>query len=98
MARIYLTPWQKFRVVTLPQVMPQFFASASTALGFAWKAVITAEILALPKLGIGRQMQFHKIHIEIPELFAWTLLVIILSVILEFSFRFLLKKAGQRYD
>ena len=98
MAQIYLKPWQKFRLVTLPQVLPQFFASASTALGFAWKAVITAEILALPKFGIGRQMQFHKIHVEIPELFAWTLLVIILSVILENAFRLLLKKAGQRYD
>ncbi len=98
MAQIYLTAWKKFRFVTLPQVLPRFFASASTALGFAWKAVITAEILALPKLGIGRQMQFHKIHIEIPELFAWTLLVIILSVVLEYSLKLLLKKAGQRYD
>jgi NitT/TauT family transport system permease protein len=98
MAQIYLTPWKIFRYVTLPQVLPHFFASASIALGFAWKAVITAEILALPKLGIGRQMQFHKIHIEIPELFAWTLLVIILSVILEYIIKRLLRKAGQRYD
>ncbi len=98
MAEIYLRPWQKLRYVSLPQILPQFFASASTALGFAWKAVITAEILALPKLGIGRQMQFHKIHIEIPELFAWTLLVIILSVALEYAFRFVLKKAGRKYD
>ena len=79
-------------------MLPQFFASASTALGFAWKAVITAEILALPKLGIGRQMQFHKIHVEIPELFAWTLLVILLSVILENALKFALRKAGKRYD
>ncbi len=98
MAKIYLTPWKKLRYVSLPQILPTFFASASTALGFAWKAVITAEILALPKLGIGRQMQFHKIHIETPELFAWTLLVIILSVLLEHAFGLLLKKAGQRYD
>jgi NitT/TauT family transport system permease protein len=98
MAKIYLSPWKKLRYVTLPQVLPQFFASASTALGFAWKAVITAEILALPKLGIGRQMQFHKIHVEIPELFAWTLLVILLSVILENALKFALRKAGKRYD
>jgi NitT/TauT family transport system permease protein len=84
--------------VTLPQVLPQFFASASTALGFAWKAVITAEILALPRLGIGRQMQFHKIHVEIPELFAWTLLVILLSVIMEYTFKLVLKKARRKYD
>ncbi len=98
MSQIYLTPWKKLRYVSLPQILPHFFASASTALGFAWKAVITAEILALPKFGIGRQMQFHKIHVEIPELFAWTLLVILLSVLLESIIRFLLRKAGQRYD
>lgn len=98
MAQIYLTPWKKLRYVSLPQILPQFFASASTALGFAWKAVITAEILALPKFGIGRQMQFHKIHVEIPELFAWTLLVILLSVLLETVIKILLRKAGQRYD
>ena len=98
MAQIYLTPWKKLCYVSLPQILPTFFASASTALGFAWKAVITAEILALPKFGIGRQMQFHKIHVEIPELFAWTLLVILLSVLLENVIRILLKKAGQRYD
>lgn len=98
MAAVYLTPWKKLRYVTMPQVLPQFFASASTALGFAWKAVITAEILALPRLGIGRQMQFHKIHVEIPELFAWTLLVILLSVVMEYTFKLVLKKARRKYD
>ncbi len=98
MAQIYLSPWKKLRYVSLPQVLPQFFATASTALGFAWKAVITAEILALPRFGIGRQMQFDKIHFDIPELFAWTFLVILFSVLMEQSFRFLIRKAGQKYD
>ncbi len=98
MAQIYLSPWKKLRYVSLPQVLPQFFATASTALGFAWKAVITAEILALPRFGIGRQMQFDKIHFDIPELFAWTFLVILFSVLMEQFFRFLIRKAGQKYD
>lgn len=98
MARIYLTPWKKLRSVTLPQVLPQFLATASVSLGFAWKAVITAEILALPKFGIGRQMQNNKIYLDIPELFAWTLLVILFSVLIETILKTLLRKAGQRYD
>lgn len=98
MAHIYLSFWKKLRYVTLPQILPQFFATASTALGFAWKAVITAEILALPKVGIGRQMHNNKIYLETPELFAWTLIVILFSVIIESALRLLLKKAGQRYD
>lgn len=98
MADVYFTPWKKLCYVTLPQILPQFFATASTALGFAWKAVITAEILALPRFGVGRQMQNTKYYLDVPELFAWTFLVIILSVIIESLVKYLLKKAGKRYD
>ncbi len=98
MAHIYLSFWKKLRYVTLPQVLPRFFATASTALGFVWKAVITAEILALPAFGIGRQMQNSKIYFDTPELFAWTLIVIVFSVLIEAGIRLVLKKAGQRYD
>ena len=98
MSKIYLKFWKKLRYVTLPQILPRFFATASIALGFAWKAVITAEILALPKLGIGKQMHNDKVYLETPELFAWTLIVILLSVLIETGIRTLLKKAGERYD
>ncbi len=98
MGKIYLSPWRKLRYVTLPQVLPAFFATASVALGFAWKAVITAEILSLPRFGIGREMQSIKSYMETSELFAWTFLVIGLSVIIEKLFKTILKKAGQRYD
>lgn len=98
MSHIYLPFRTKLIYVTLPQILPRFFATASTALGFAWKAVITAEILALPKIGIGRQMQNSKIYLETPELLAWTLIVILLSVVIESAIRFALRKAGQRYD
>lgn len=98
MAKIYLDPWKKLRYVTLPQIMPQFLATASVSLGFAWKAVITAEILALPRFGIGREMQSIKSYLDTSELFAWTLLVICMSVLMEKGFRLVLKRAGQRYD
>jgi NitT/TauT family transport system permease protein len=98
MGDVYLTKWKKMIHVTLPQILPQVFATASTALGFAWKAVITAEILALPVFGIGRQMQSDKTYLDIPGLFAWTILVIILSVAFESLLKLVLGKAGKRYD
>lgn len=98
MAAIFLTPWKKLRYVTMPQVLPRFFATASVALGFAWKAVITAEILSLPKFGIGKQMFNTKYYLDITDLFAWTLLVILISVLLEQLIKLLLGKAGQKYD
>ena len=98
MSKIYLSFWKKLRFVSLPQILPQFLATASTALGFAWKAVITAEILALPKIGIGRQMQNDKIYLDIAELFAWTIIVIVFSVLIEAIFKFVLKTVRKRYD
>lgn len=98
MANLYLSPWKKLIHVFLPQILPQVFATASTALGFAWKAVITAEILALPPFGIGRQMQNDKTYLDVPGLFAWTILVIVLSVSVESLLRLILRKAGNRYD
>ncbi len=98
MGKVFLSPWKQFRYVSLPQVLPQFFATASTALGFAWKAVITAEILALPKAGIGNQMYLDKVYLDYTDLFAWTLLVIVFSVTIEALVAYLLKKAGQKHD
>lgn len=98
MGRVFLSPWKHLRFVSLPQILPQFFATASTALGFAWKAVITAEILALPKRGIGNQMYLDKVYLDTADLFAWTLLVIICSVSIETLLGYLLKKAGERHD
>ena len=98
MGRVFLSPWKHLRFVSLPQILPQFFATASTALGFAWKAVITAETLALPKRGIGNQMYLDKVYLDTADLFAWTLLVIICSVSIETLLGYLLKKAGERHD
>ena len=96
MSRIFLTPWKQLLHVTIPQVLPQFFATASTAFGFAWKAVVTAEILALPRFGIGNQMYLDKLYLDYSDLFAWTILVILLSVLLETIFRTLLKSVQKR--
>lgn len=98
MSKIFLTPVKKFRYVSIPQILPQFLATASTALGFAWKAVITAEILALPKIGIGRQMQNDKLYLDIAELFAWTILVIIFSVAVEAILRIIVRTVRKHYD
>ena len=98
MGKVFLSPWKQLRYVSLPQILPQFFATASTALGFAWKAVITAEILALPKRGIGNQMYIDKVYLDTPDLFAWTLLVIVCSVSIETLIGYFLKKAGKNHD
>lgn len=98
MSKIFLSPWKQLRYVTLPQVFGQVFASASTALGFAWKAVVTAEILALPRFGIGNQMYLDKLYLEYADLFAWTLIVIVCSVVIEKALQRAVKRMEKAHD
>lgn len=70
--------------IYLPSVMPYFTAACTTGLGFAWKAGIAAEVISGAKLSIGGELYRAKIYIETVDLFAWTVVVIVMSVILEF--------------
>ena len=44
---------------------------------------MAAEVLCVPRLSIGTQVYFSKIYLETPALFAWTLVVLALSFLLE---------------
>lgn len=84
MAVVYRIPrLRRVEAIYIPSVMPYFTAACSTSLGFAWKSGIAAEVIALPKAAIGKQIYNSKIYLETADLFAWTIAVIILSVIIE---------------
>lgn len=78
-----LTKTQIVRKIYIPSTLPQFLAACTTSLGFAWKSGVAAEVIALPKQSIGYQLYESKLRIETVDLFAWTLLVVILSMLLE---------------
>ena len=84
MSRVFgLGKWQRLVKIYVPSVLPAFLAACTTSLGFAWKAGVAAEIIALPKQSIGYRLYESKLRIETVDLFAWTLLVILLSMLLE---------------
>ena len=80
----------------LPAILPFFLSAIRSALGFAWNSGIAAEVLGRPARAIGSQIYDSKIYLETPDLFAWTLVVILLSVLLErLAVRFV-RWAGKR--
>lgn len=97
MAQVFrLSRRKTFRYCYLPAILPFFLSAISSALGFAWKSGIAAEVLGRPARAIGSQIYDSKIHLETPDLFAWTLVVILLSVLLErLAVRFV-RWAGKR--
>lgn len=84
MARVYrLGRGCTLRHVWLPSVKPYFLAACTTGLGFAWKSGIAAEVICSPDRAIGTELRNAKAYLETPEVFAWTVTVVVLSVLLE---------------
>ena len=99
MARAYQFPeLQRLRRIWLPSVMPQFLSACRTALGLAWKAGVAAEVLTVPAKSIGRMLYTTKLNLEVEELFAWTAVVVALSLIIEQGLLSLLSAAGSAYN
>lgn len=90
------------KAVYIPSVMPYFGAACNVGIGFAWKAGIAAEVIGLSNGTIGRNLYNAKIYLETVDIFAWTVVVVILSLLFEKGFvkiiNFLFKKAGIMYD
>lgn len=83
-ARVYrFSPGRTLKRVYIPAVAPYFFAACRTSLGLAWKAGVAAEVLTVPKNSIGQMLYESKLYLETVDLFAWTVTVIVCSLIIE---------------
>jgi len=83
---------KKIRMIYIPQIIPYFRTACITGQGLAWKSGIAAEVISRPNFSIGRKVAESKIYLETPELFAWTIMVIILSIGAEKLFKYAFKK------
>lgn len=84
LTKVYrFSPMRTLRRVYIPSVAPYFFAACRTSLGLAWKAGVAAEVLTVPKGSIGQMLYESKLYLESPDLFAWTVTVILCSLIIE---------------
>lgn len=84
MARLFgWSRWKRWRRVMIPSVLPTFLAACEACVGLCFKATIAAEVIGVPKNAIGTQLYNAKIYLETDSLMAWTLVVIILSMVLE---------------
>lgn len=93
MTRVFgLSPSARLHRLVIPSVMPYFLSACRTSVGLAWKAGIAAEVLAVPLATIGAMLSDAKQYLEAVDLFAWTLVVILLSLLLEWGLSSLLSR------
>ena len=81
---------KRMRILIFPALMRYLIPGIITATGLAWKAEIAAEIIAYTKNSIGQQINDAKYFYETPTVFAWTFVIIVMSISLEKLAKYLL--------
>jgi len=79
----HVTLWRRIRYLYFPQVLPYFRSACSIALGLCWKSGIAAEVIGIPKGSIGEKLYSAKIYLMTGDLFAWTIVIILVSILFE---------------
>lgn len=83
---------RRFSVLIMPIVSTYIFPAVITSVGLAWKSEIAAEIIAYTKDSIGMYINDAKAFMLTPTVFAWTSVIVILSIILEKLTKSLLRR------
>ncbi len=84
MATVFRMPfWRRVRYIYLPALLPYLAGGCRIAIGMSWKSGAAAEVIGLPKHSIGEHLYMAKIYLETADLFAWTLVIIVLSTCFE---------------
>lgn len=91
LARVYKVPFFiRLKDLYINQVLLILKPALENSMAFAFKSAIAAEVIANPHMTIGSSLYEAKIYLNTEELFAWTFVCIILSIIFEKGLKFLL--------
>ena len=97
MAAIFRVPLLKRILhIYIPNTIPYILSACSLAMGMAWKAGVAAEIIGLAKDSIGNELYKAKLYLMTPELFAWTIVIVVLSILCESIIKLLIKLVESR--
>lgn len=73
--------------IYLPSIKNYIVSGILMCLGIGWKVSVASEVLSTPNYSIGLNLLNSKATLETQELFAWTIVVVILSFMFEKIFR-----------
>jgi NitT/TauT family transport system permease protein len=93
MAVLFRINWlKKLKYIHLPHLKPFITSACSVSIGLAWKAGIAAEVIGIPQGSIGEKLYEAKIYLSTSDLFAWTVVIVVVSVAFEKAFMAVLKR------
>ena len=84
MAEVLALPfWTRFLYIYRPALKPFLYGSMKVSLGMSWKSGVAAEVIGTPDFSIGERLYLSKIYLDTAGVFAWTVVVILLSLCFE---------------
>ena len=84
LAQVYgFSRWRTAQLVYVPSVAPYFLSACRACLGLAWKSGVAAEVLTVPIRSIGRELFEAKLYLNTADLFAWTAVVVLCSLLID---------------
>lgn len=97
MAQVFkMSPISKLKYIYVPSVVPFLTSAIASSLGMSWKAGIAAEVIGIPSGSIGEKLYQAKLYLNTGEVFAWTIIIIILSMMFEKVFLMGVRKFEER--
>ncbi len=92
MANTYKMPiFERISSLYIPSVLPSYLTSLVTAMGLGWKAGIAAEVLCGTDNTLGNGLLEAKTYLETVDMFAYTVAIIAISMLMELAFRAIVK-------
>ena len=84
MAKVFrVPPARQLRCIYFPALHPYLRSASHVALGLCWKAGVAAEVIGVTGRSVGGMLYDAKVYLEISDLFAWTALLVAVSLLFE---------------
>lgn len=93
MAKIFRIPFgTRFFYIYRPAMKPFLYAGLKISLGLCWKSGVAAEVMGISAASLGEGLYLSRIYLNTAGVFAWTVVILLLSMIFE---RAVLRLAGK---
>ncbi|MDE6550530.1 MAG: ABC transporter permease subunit [Clostridia bacterium] len=84
MSRVYGVPMtRQITQMYIPLVLPDILTSVRSTLSLTLKLTIAGEVMSSTAISIGQAMNMSNMYLDTDILFAWTIVAIVLSALLE---------------
>lgn len=93
-----MSAYNRALYIYFPTLFPYLRSGLSLSLGLCLKAGIAAELIGIPSGSVGEQLYFSKVYFETSELFAWTVVIVLVGILFEKVVLRLIDRGYRRFE